>query len=236
MEIIIKMNICGFTNLTLLDFPEKVACTVFTAGCNLRCPFCHNFQLTDPLAAEEGAETAFFEFLKKRRGILDGVCISGGEPLLNGDITDFIKKIKDLGYAIKLDTNGTLPERLDAVLKSGLCSYVAMDIKSSPNGYAKASGTENADISKIKESINLIENSGIEHEFRSTIVKGIHTQSDIAEMAAMLDKDERYFLQTFKMSDNVPNRELRDFSKDEAAELLKIAQRYVPGARLRGTD
>ena len=191
------MIINGIQKLTLLDFPERVACTLFTAGCNLRCPFCHNASLVteigDALSTDEILAT-----LKKRRGLLDGVCITGGEPTLQTDLADFIRAVRDMGYAVKLDTNGTHPDRLAALLDAGLVDYVAMDIKNSREKYPLTVGVQHFDPAVIDESITLLRESGVAHEFRTTVVRELHTVEDIVAIARWVQGDgERLFLQQF---------------------------------------
>ncbi len=214
------MQIHGLNKTTLLDFPGHVACTVFTGGCNFRCPFCHNADLVlAPHTQPEISEESFFDFLKKRSAILEGVCITGGEPLLQNDLADFIRRIRALGLLVKLDTNGYLPQRLEALLQEGLLDYVAMDIKSSRKGYAAAAGLDAADhtapngcnagavgsfdLSRIEKSIALLKTSGIPYEFRTTVVKGLHTQADFEEIAAMISGCEHYYLQSYEEKDSV---------------------------------
>ena len=171
------MTINGMQKLTLLDYPGNVACLIFTQGCNFRCPFCHNSGLLDMNNnCEKIDEKEVFKYLEKRRGLLDGVCISGGEPLLQKDIEDFIRKVKDLGYKVKLDTNGSSPKKLKQLIEDGLIDYVAMDIKNDFLNYDKTAGMC-TNIDNIKKSIEIIENSNIEYEFRTTIVKQFHDVS-----------------------------------------------------------
>ena len=180
------MKISGLQKLTLLDFPGHVACTVFFSGCDLRCPFCHNAPLVtkiDPLDGME--EEEFFDFLEHRRGILDGVAITGGEPLLRRDIVDFIRRIRGMGYAVKLDTNGTHPDALAELISEGLVDYVAMDIKNSREKYSLTCGVD-VDTNAIDESIAIIIGSGIAHEFRTTVVEELHEPSDFAAILAAL--------------------------------------------------
>lgn len=229
------MRIAGLQKLTLLDFPEKTACTVFTAGCNLRCPFCHNAVLV--LRAGETKElpqAEFFDFLNRRKGILDGVCITGGEPLLQTDIADFLKKIKEQGFAVKLDTNGCYPERLQELLTAELLDYVAMDIKNSPAKYPFTTGVEGLDVTAVKRSVSLLMNGTVPFEFRTTVVKGHHTPADMEEIGAWLKGAPRYFLQAYADSGDilVPGQE--GLSKEEMEELLKTVQKYLPHAALRG--
>ena len=195
------MKISGIQKLTLLDFPGKVACTIFTPGCNLRCPFCHNASLVFSCTDEIGEESVL-AFLKKRIGILDGMCVTGGEPLLQKDIADFLRKVKSLGYQIKLDTNGTFPERLQPLLEEHLVDYVAMDIKAAPDNYNNATGVV-TDLAKIRRSVELLRQSGVAHEFRTTTVKGIHTSDDFAAIAQWLQGEENYYIQQYKIADDM---------------------------------
>ena len=226
------MNVQGYQKLTLLDFPGRTACTIFTGGCNLRCPFCHNAGLVRTPLAEANCTDAVLDYLQKRRGILDGVCVTGGEPLLQPDLADFLRKIKDMGYAIKLDTNGSLPDRLAALLESGLVDYVAMDVKSSPAGYAAATGTE-VDVTVYERSVQLIRHSGVPFEFRTTAVGGIHTPEDFAAIAQWLG-DVPYFIQRFVDSGQLLGEGFYPFSIEEMEHLLTTVREYIPAAKLRG--
>ena len=228
------MKICGLIKLTLLDFPGKVACTVFLGGCNLRCPFCHNAELAFKGCGDEISEEEFFKFLEKRKGILDGVCVSGGEPLLYDGIIPFLKKIKDKGFAVKLDTNGCFPKKLKEVMETGVCDYVAMDVKNSLQEYNRTVGVEGFDTNGIEKSIEILKTSGIDHEFRTTVVKGLHTEKSVEELSALIKNEKKYFLQAFVKSDRVPDNTLEEYTKDELENLLKIAQLNVPDAVLRG--
>lgn len=229
------MNVQGYQKMTLLDFPGRVACTVFTGGCNLRCPFCHNADLVRHPVAVASKEAEVLEFLGRRRGLIDGVCITGGEPLLQPDLLSFVQRVKELGYLVKLDTNGMLPKRLAEVLHSGLLDYVAMDVKSSPRGYPRAVGCD-VDVAAIEESIRLIQESGIAHEFRTTAVKGIHTTEDFAEIGRWIGRDELYFIQGFRDSGNLLSDGCQAFSCAETEELLGAAKQYLPRAAVRGSD
>ena len=227
------MNIQGFQKLTLLDFPGRTACTVFTGGCNLRCPFCHNGGLVRTPMAEPNRTDEVLTYLSRRQGILDGVCVTGGEPLLQPDLLDFLKQIKEMGYAVKLDTNGSLPDRLAAALDSGLIDYVAMDVKSSPEGYSAATGSD-ADPVVYDRSIRLLRQSGIPHEFRTTAVGGIHTPADFAAIGRWLQGTERYFIQRFVDSGNLLGEGYVPFSDAEMTALLDEVTPYIPHAQLRG--
>ena len=227
------MNVQGYQKLTLLDFPGKTACTVFTGGCNLRCPFCHNAGLVRTPLAGPNLTDEVLVYLQKRRGILDGVCITGGEPLLQPDLEDFLRKVKEMGYAVKLDTNGTLPRRLEAILATNLVDYVAMDIKSSPDGYAAATGTD-ADVSAVTDSLSLLRQSGIPYELRTTAVRGIHTAADFAAIGEWLGDVPAYFIQRFVDSGQLLGEGFDAFSPEEMEHLLTTVRAYIPSAQLRG--
>ncbi|MBR2020672.1 MAG: anaerobic ribonucleoside-triphosphate reductase activating protein [Clostridia bacterium] len=227
------MNVQGYQKLTLLDYPGRVACTVFTGGCNLRCPFCHNAGLVQTPVAYGSAEGEVLDYLSKRKGILDGVCITGGEPLLQPDLADFVGRVKEMGFLVKLDTNGTMPGRLGDLLSTGLIDYVAMDVKSSPEGYARAVGAE-IDVQAIEESMRYIQGSGVAHEFRTTAVKGIHTAEDFAAIGKWIGRDEAYFIQGFVASDHILGNGCAAFDADEMQALLKAVLLELPRAALRG--
>ncbi|MBP3462696.1 MAG: anaerobic ribonucleoside-triphosphate reductase activating protein [Tyzzerella sp.] len=229
------MRIQGLQKLTLLDFPERTACTVFTAGCNFRCPFCHNASLVVDIPKEaEISEEEFFAFLQKRKGILDGVCVSGGEPLLQPDIEQFIRKIKDMGFAVKLDTNGSFPNKLIHMVEQGLVDYVAMDIKNSPETYAFTSGTEALDIEAIKKSVSYLKEGHVPFEFRTTVVKRYHSKESFEEIGEWLSGTEKYFLQNFVDSGDLIGKNTRGCSEEEMKEFLQVVQQYIPNAQLRG--
>lgn len=230
------MRLGGIQKLTLLDYPGVVACTVFTLGCNMRCPFCHNSLLvTKTDEAEEYPVEDFFAFLEKRRGILDGVCVTGGEPLIHSDAGEFIAKIKALGYKVKLDTNGSFPEKLEEILKSGNVDYVAMDIKNSPEKYAETVGIPGFDVSKIQRSIEIIRSSGVEYEFRTTVVSSLHNAESIAGAAQMVKGSPKYFLQNFVDSGNLINGEgMSALPEEELERALTKAKDFIPGSQIRG--
>lgn len=227
------MNIQGYQKLSLLDFPGRVACTVFTGGCNLRCPFCHNAGLVRTPMEHASVHEEVLDYLGKRRGLLDGVCITGGEPLLQPDLIEFVQRIKEMGYLVKLDTNGGLPKRLREVLESGLIDYVAMDIKSSPEHYARAVGAD-VDVTPFLESVELIKAFGVAHEFRTTAVKGIHEADDFASIGKWLGAQESYFIQGFVDSGNLLGSGCEAFSEAEMHDLLQTVRPFIPGAALRG--
>lgn len=229
------MNIKGIQKLTLLDFPGKVACTVFTGGCNFRCPFCHNADLVlNPSQTRDISEEEVFDFLKKRIGLIDGVCISGGEPLLQGDIEAFIQRVRSMGYLIKLDTNGSFPKRLERLIVSGLIDYVAMDIKSSPEGYQTLAGVENFDIAPVLRSAELLMEGRVPYEFRTTVVNPLHRPEDFESIGTWLRGDSPYFLQAFVDSGAIIADGLSAYDESAMHELLDIVKKYLPRAELRG--
>ena len=231
------MILKGLQKLTLLDFPGKIACTVFAGGCNFRCPFCHNASLVLGERLNESptlSEEEFFTFLKKRRGMLEGVCVSGGEPTLYPDIIPFLKKIKELGYAVKLDTNGYRPSVIREAIDSGAVDYFAMDIKNSKESYGKTVGLSDFDISKIEESVSILMSGGVDFEFRTTLVRELHTEDDILSIARWLAGDEKYFLQTFADSGELICSDFSGYDKNETEHLLNLLKPYVPNAQIRG--
>lgn len=231
------MKICGLQKLTLLDYPEKIACTVFTGGCNLRCPFCHNASLV--LGNQEGmqfSEDEIFDYLKKRRGLLDGVCISGGEPMIQPGLEEFIRKVRQLGYCVKLDTNGCFPERLKSLVKQKLVDYVAMDVKSSPGHYAETVGIPDFDFSNVKESMDFLLGEPVDYEFRTTVVKGLHNAEILRDAAISIRGAKRYFLQKFVDSGDIVGTGVSAFSDMEMEGFLKIVSPYVKSVALRGVS
>ena len=229
------MKIQGLQKLTLLHFPEHVACTIFTPGCNFRCPFCHNASLVVHIPKEsEVTEDAFFTFLERRKGILDGVCVTGGEPLLQPEIETFIGRIKALGYAVKLDTNGSFPEKLKTLVEKGLVDYVAMDIKNSLETYAITSGVDALDIEKIQESVSYLKENHVPYEFRTTVTRNFHSKEEFERIGQWLTGTEKYFLQNFVDSGDLINGRIKGCSEEEMKEFLSVVQKYIPGAKLRG--
>ena len=231
------MFIAGMQKLTLLDFPGVVACTLFTAGGNFRCPWCHNAGLVLPEEASdrllESGEV--LSFLEKRKGVLDGVCVTGGEPLLHAELPDFLKRVKDLGYRVKLDTNGSFPERLEALVREKLADRVAMDIKNGPSRYAETVGLRNLDLSAVTASKDFLLSDAVDYEFRTTVVRGLHTEESLLEAADWIQGAKQWFLQQFKDSGNLIHGEgLSAFSEDEMRRLLETVQKTNPAAQLRG--
>ena len=231
------MKIHGLQKMTLLDFPGKVACTVFLGGCDLRCPFCHNAELIDGTAPAVMEEEELLAFLKKRQGLLEGVAITGGEPLLRGqELTELLGKIRDLGYPVKLDTNGTHPDRLRALLDAGLVSYVAMDIKNSPEKYALTCGMEVLDLSPVRESVSLLMEGRTDYEFRTTTIAELHDAESFRKIGEWIAGAKRYFLQKFTDRDTVPFEGFHAPSDGEMKQYRDIVRATVPAAELRGVE
>jgi len=228
------MIISGMQKLTLLDYPNKTACLLFTQGCNFRCPFCHNKSLLENSSNNEIiSEEEVFEYLEKRKNLLDGVCITGGEPLLQKNIEVFIKKIKEKGFLVKLDTNGSFPGRLKWLIDNKLVDYIAMDIKNNFVNYESASGVQNNNIENIKKSIEIIENSGIEHEFRTTVVKEIHNEKMLENICEFIGKNEKYYIQNFVDNENVLKTGLTSFEKIELQEIVNKLKNTYPNIEVR---
>lgn len=231
------MLILGLNKTTLLDYPGRVAATVFTGGCNFRCPFCHNGQLVlKPSLQEAYTEEEIFSFLQKRKRILKGVCITGGEPCIQAELPEFVEKIKKMGYAVKLDTNGYMPSVLKRLLEEGLLDYVAMDVKNCREKYGMTAGIqeepggEGFHGERIEESMELLRNASIDYEFRTTVVKEFHTGEDILKIGEWIAGAPRYFLQQYQDSENVINRTLalHGYGREEMEEMAK-ALKKLPG-------
>ena len=233
------MLISGLQKLTLLDYPGTVACTVFTAGCNFRCPFCHNASLVLPerlRGDEDGVETVL-AFLRKRRGMLEGVAVTGGEPLLHADMADFLRRVRELGYKVKLDTNGSFPERLAELIEEGLVDRVAMDIKNDPARYAETVGLPSFDLSAVDRSRRLLLEGRVEYEFRTTVVKGLHTRESLCEAARWIEGAREYYLQQYRDSgDLIRSEGLEAFSGEEMRALCAAVEEILPSVRLRGVE
>lgn len=231
------MKIHGFQKTTLLDYPGHVAATVFTSGCNFRCPFCQNGSLVleperQPLIPEEEVLT----HLRKRQGILEGVCITGGEPTLERNLREFILKCRRLDYLVKLDTNGYRPEVLRELLQAKLLDYVAMDVKASPANYGRATGCPDCDMDRIRESVSLLQTSGVSYEFRTTVVKGIHTVKEFEEIGRFLAGSQAYYLQAYQDSGDILGADgaMSAFTKEEMEQMAALAGKYIDKVMLRG--
>ena len=230
------MLVSGLQKLTLLDYPGKVACTVFTGGCNFRCPFCHNSTLVLPeqIAHDSSAEQVL-TFLKRRIGVLDGVAITGGEPLLHPDIGDFLREIKAMGFLIKLDTNGSFPDRLISLVEAGLADRVAMDVKNAPALYAKTVGLEHFDLSGVERSKDFLLSGAVDYEFRTTVVKGLHTEESLLDAARWIEGAKEYYLQQYKDSGAILDAEgLTAFDADEMRALADAVRTILPTVQVRG--
>jgi pyruvate formate lyase activating enzyme len=240
------MNIQGLQKLTLLDYPEKVACTMFTVGCNFRCPFCHNASLVSHVDMEKNIPVEkILAFLKKRLGVLDGICISGGEPLLQPDLEDFIVQVKEMGYFVKLDTNGYAPDVLKILVGDKLVDYVAMDLKNCPDKYALTVGMDKGksggafEIERIRRSVSFLKKSSVMYEFRTTVVKEFHTREDLVQIADWIKGCPRYYLQQYQDNENILCRmnkgggksgvsSFHGYSKEEMEQMAALL-RQTPG-------
>ncbi len=231
------MRLGGLQKLTLLDFPGRVACTVFTTGCNFRCPFCHNSSLVVSPEVPELSQDDFFAFLRKRQGLLDGVAITGGEPLLHADMPELLEKIRALGYAVKLDTNGAFPERLKAVLDAGLADYVAMDVKNRKEKYELTAGVTGI-LPKVEQSAELLMAGSTPFEFRTTLVDELHEPEDFAAIGRWIAGADRYFIQGFVDSGDIlaGSDSFHAASPEKATACLEAVRPFVPDAQLRGVD
>lgn len=230
------MLFAGLQKLTLLDYPGHTACTVFTQGCDFRCPFCHNASLLETGVSPEYPvdESEILAFLKKRRGTLDGVAITGGEPLLHPELRDFILRVRELGFQVKLDTNGNHPAYLRGLVNEGLLDMVAMDIKNCPEHYARTIGVPGFDLGPIRESIGLLQEGRVPFEFRTTVVRELHSPEDMRGIGDWLRGDWPYFLQTYVDSGHVLRGGLSALTEEEMAKYRDILLPYLPNARLRG--
>lgn len=229
------MLIHGLQKMTLLDFPGRVACTVFLGGCDLRCPYCHNAELIDGSAPAVMDDGELLAFLKKRVGLLDGVAVTGGEPLLR-DIAPLLREVRALGYAVKLDTNGTHPARLRALLDEGLVDYVAMDVKNSLERYAETVGVAGLDLVPIRESAALLMEGRVDYEFRTTVCRELHDDDSIRGVGEFLAGAQRIFLQPFADRDTVA---FAGFSAPDMPTLerwAEILRGFVGEVGIRGAD
>lgn len=230
------MDAAGLQKLTLLDYPGKVACTVFTAGCNFRCPYCHNSLLVEHIPEDRISEEKLLAFLEKRKGILEGVAITGGEPTLHRELPSLLEKIKAMGFLTKLDTNGTNPEMLRRIVEAGLADRVAMDIKNAPEAYEVTVGTA-VDMRAVETSKDYLLSGSVEYEFRTTVVKGLHTPELLEKAAVWIAGAKEYYLQQFKDSGCLLSPEgLGAFSEEEMRLMLDRIKNILPAAHLRGVS
>ena len=231
------MVISGLQKLTLLDYPGHTACTVFTPHCNWRCPFCHNAALV--LRGDEQPPVdpeTFFAFLGKRKGLLDGVAVTGGEPTLQKDLPDFLRRVKDMGFAVKLDTNGTHPAMLRAILEEGLADYVAMDIKAGRDNYPSVTGTLRPGLEAVEESAAVLMAGKTDFEFRTTVVKELHTMEDFRDIASWLAGEEKYFLQAFKDSGDILAGDFTACTRAEMEAFRAAVLPLIPHTEIRGME
>ena len=230
------MVIGGLQKMTLLDYPGKIACTVFLPGCNLRCPYCHNSTLVIPEKLTEGfPQEALLDFLQKRQGKLDGVCVTGGEPTIHRDLPELIRKIKNLGFLIKLDTNGSNPGMLETLIREGLIDYVAMDIKNSPEWYEKTCGGISI-LEPVRKSLELLKSGVVDYELRTTVCKPLHSAQTMENLGKWIQGARRYFIQNFEDSGDLVGTGMSSFSQEELELLLKTVRAYVPEAHIRGQE
>ena len=230
------MKIHGFQKMTLLDYPGRVACTVFLGGCDMRCPFCHNAELLDGTAPPVMGEEELIGFLEKRRGLLDGVAITGGEPLLQKDLPGLAARIRELGYPVKLDTNGTHPDRLQRMIREDLVQYVAMDIKNSPERYAETAGLQTIDLTPVRESAAMLMEGNTEYEFRTTTVAELHDDQSFEKIGEWIQGARHYYLQRFTDRETVPFAGLHAPTHEQMRRWAEIVRPYVPSVMLRGVD
>lgn len=231
------MNIYGLEKLSLVDYDGYVACTVFTGACNFRCPFCHNASLVvdyaniPPFPMDE-----FFDYVKKRKGVIEGVCVTGGEPTINSDLPSFIKDIKNLGVKVKLDTNGTNPDMVKLLWQEKLVDYFAMDIKNDKEHYGKIIDIENFDTSKVEKTVDFFLSNDVDFEFRTTLINEFHKEENIEKIGKWIFGTKKYFMQKFKNGENCLTQNLTEVPTQKAQEYLKIISKFVPNAKLRGYD
>ena len=230
------MKIHGLQKMTLLDYPGRVACTVFFGGCEMRCPFCHNSELLDGNAPAVMTDGELIAFLEKRKGLLDGVAFTGGEPLLQKDLPELAGRIRELGYDVKLDTNGMHPDRLEKMLREGMVQYVAMDIKNDPERYAMTAGLEKIDLGPIRESVSLLMNIGKDYEFRTTAVAELHDDESFRGIGQWIKGARKYFIQKFTDRDTVPFEGLHAPAKEQMEHWAEIVRPCIPAVELRGVD
>ena len=231
------MRICGLQTLSMVDYPGKLAATVFTGGCNLRCPFCHNALLVTRLEESPTLQQEeVLAFLKRRRGLLDGVVLSGGEPLIQSGVPEFLQKVRSLGFSIKLDTNGCYPDALEALLDQGLADYVAMDVKNTPEHYAQTVGIPDFDPAVIARSAAALAHSGVDYELRTTVVRELHTVADIAAIGAWMQGAPRYFLQCFVDSGALISPGFHAPDRADLEKMLQAARPFFGETALRGVD
>ena len=229
------LNFHGFQNVTLLDYPGKVASTVFLGGCNFRCPFCHNGTLVvNPNRYQTISDTEVLEYLRSKSKVLDGVCVTGGEPLLY-DIEPFLQEVKQIGLLVKIDHNGTKPEKLQQLIEHRLVDFVTVDIKNSPQKYSQTIGVHNFDLKPVQRTIDLLRDGAVDYEFRTTVVKGLHDADDFPDIGKMIEGAKQYFLQQYVDSgDILHNNNFSSYTQLEMQQFVDIIKPYVPNTHVRG--
>ncbi len=222
----------GLQKLTLLDYPEKVACTVFCVGCNFRCPFCHNGSLVSG-GGDRWTQQEILTFLTKRANLLEGVCLTGGEPLMYTDVADFLRQVKEIGYKVKLDTNGSYPDRLEQLIKDGLVDYVAMDVKNSRELYSATAGAA-VSLDAVERSVALLKTGAVPYEFRTTVTRTFHTEQSLLNIAEWLYDADKWFLQQFVGGEDLIDPSVDGYTDNELRNLCQTVRQYCPGVKLRG--
>ena len=231
------MKIYGLNKTTLLDYPGRVAATIFLGGCNFRCPFCQNSSLVlNPSSQPELSVTEVLSFLKKRQGILEGVCVTGGEPALSPDLPEFLAEIRALGYPVKLDTNGTRPDLLKELAGEGLIQMAAVDIKACPDNYPSLTGMMHPDLTAIQETVSFLLHGNLDYEFRTTVVKELHNENDFIQIGQWLKGAKAYYLQAYRDSDEVLQPGFSSYSLEELEHFRKILLTTIPLVEIRGID
>ena len=228
------MVIAGLQKTTLLDYPGKVACTVFLAGCNFRCPFCQNWEIVNG-KGEDVDPKELLSFLKKRKGVLDGVCVTGGEPIVHDDISALLSEIKELGYSVKLDTNGSYPDKLRNLVENRLVDTVAMDVKNCKERYALTAGTA-VNVEEIDESVQFLLSDAVDYEMRTTVADELHREEDMLKLSQWIAGAKRYYIQNFKDSDAVPYGNLSPCSDEKLRRFTEIMRPLVPSVKIRGEN
>ena len=228
------MEIHGLQKMTLLDYPGKVACTVFLSGCDFRCPFCHNGELVTGTCPPETDDQGLLAFLNRRKGLLDGVCVTGGEPLLRPDLPRLLGEIKELGFQVKVDTNGTHPDRLRRLVEEGLVDYVAMDVKNSPERYGETAGVYGLELASVRDSVSYLLSGAVDYEFRTTVVREFHNRDSFRAIGPWLSGARRYYLQSFVDRDTVLRAGLHPWDRESLEAFAGLVRPWVERVELRG--
>lgn len=231
------VKVHGFNKLTLLDYPGRLACTIFLGHCNFRCPFCHNAGLVlDPEKEPVIPIEEILGTLKKRKGILDGVCITGGEPTVHKKLPEFIQQIKKMDYSVKLDTNGTNPQMVQDMVKAGLVDYVAMDIKNAPDKYGETAGIARVDLEAVNETVEFLKSGKVDYEFRTTVTRELHKKEDFLKIRKWLSGSRRYFLQAYKESEQVIHPVYSSYSREQLENFRQLLLEEISQVEIRGID